>query len=138
MPVLLLALIPYIVAIILYWQTAFDLFADAKTRAPGSWNWRLLSPVLLGGLTPLALAARDEIRTGQRVLLLTVTALALVYTIVGMTFLRGGERFFDIQTPVALAGHQFKFLLRWRLIVIFGSAILAYGSVATVIVAGAS
>jgi hypothetical protein len=136
-PVLLLALVPYIVAIILYWQTASDLFADAKDRAPGSWSWRLLSPVLLGGLIPLALAARNEISAGQRVLLLTVTAAALVYTILGMAFLRGGERFFGIQTPVALSGHQFNFLVPWRLIVFFGSVILAYGATATVVVAGA-
>ena len=137
MPVLLLALVPYLVAIILYWQAASDLFADAKTRAPGNWSWRLLSPVLLGGLTPLALAAREDISSGQRVLLLTVSVFAIVYTILGMSFLRGGQRFFNIQTSVAIAGHKFSFLLRWHLIVFLGSVILAYGSVATVIVAGA-
>lgn len=137
MSVLFLALVPYVVAIVLYWQMASDLFADAKKRAPGSWNWRLLSPVLLGGLTPLALAAREDITSGQRVLLITVSVFAIVYTILGMSLLRGRQRFFDIQTPVAVAGHKFDFLPRWCLVAFLGSTILAYGAVVTVIVAGA-
>lgn len=132
----LLAALPYAGAIAMYWLTASNLFKEANGVVPGNWNWRLVAPVMVGGLTPLALAPRDGLTSTERGLLLSGTALAIVYTLVCMTVLRDGKKFFRVQIPVTSRGKSR--LSRWRVMLLVGTAVLCWGAAANVIVVGAS
>ncbi len=131
----LLAALPYVGTIALYWLTTSDLFRDAKGIVPSNWNWRLVAPVMVGGLTPLALASRSGVDSSERGLLLTATGLAILFTLIGMGVLRDGKRFFGLQTLLTVGGKKFSRVPRWRVVLIVGTLILCYGAVINVIVA---
>jgi hypothetical protein len=131
----LLAALPYVGTIALYWLTTGDLFRDAKGVVPSNWNWRLVAPVMIGGLTPVALAAKSGLNNSDRGLLLTATGLAILFTLIGMGVLRDGRRFFGLQMPVSIGTRKFNRIPRWRVVLIAGSVLLCYGAVINVIVA---
>lgn len=132
----LLAALPYIAAIALYVMTAKDLVRDAEGEVPSNWNWKLVAPVVVGALTPLALAASDGVSTADRGVLLSVTGLAIVFGIVAMTAMRGQYAFFRLQRPVSLGRVKFTNVPRWKIIVGAGAVILCYGAVVNVLIAG--
>jgi len=133
---MLLAALPYVATIALYWLTTNDLIRDAEGEIPSNWNWRLVVPVLVGGLTPLALAASDSVTPANRTLLLSATALAILFTVLFMAALRDGSGFFKLQRPISIGSLNLARFPRWRLILVVGTAILCYGAVANVVVAG--
>jgi hypothetical protein len=131
----LLATLPYIGAIAMYWLTTGDLFRDARGVVPSNWNWRLVAPVMIGGLTPLALAAKGGVDRADRGLLLTATGLAILFTLIGMGVLRDGKRFFGLQTSLTIGTRKLSRVPRWRVILIVGTILLCYGGTVNVIVA---
>jgi len=132
----LLAALPYVATIALYWLTTSGLIKDAEGEAPSNWNWRLVAPVLVGGLTPLALAASDSVTGSNRTFLLSTTALAILFTVLLMAALQVGSGFFKLQRPISIGSLNLTRFPRWRLILVVGTAILCYGAVTNVIVAG--
>jgi hypothetical protein len=132
---LLLATFPYIGAIALYWQASSNLFRGAKGEPPSNWSWLLVAPVILGGLTPLALAGRSDLTGSERALLLTATALAILFALVYMGMLRDGQKFFHLQVPLTVRGRTFDRVPRWYLLIFLGSAVLCYGAVVNLMVA---
>ena len=131
----LLAALPYVSAIALYWLTANDLVADADGEIPSNWNWRLVAPVMVAGFTPLALATSEGVSSSDRNLLISATAVAMFFTAVFMTALRDKSGFFRIQRPISVNSVNFTRLARWKAIVAIGTVILCYGAVVNVFVA---
>ncbi len=133
---MLLALIPYIASIIMYAMASAELFHAHSDDTPTNWNWRFVAPITLAGLTPLSLAARHGVTSGDRSLLLSEPAIAIIYTIVAMSSLRDSDRFYSLQKPVGTTTVKFTRLPRWRLVWCIGALIIIYGAVINVIVAG--
>jgi hypothetical protein len=133
---MLLAALPYAGAIAMYWLTVTNVFKEAKGTVPDNWNWRLVAPVMVGGLTPLALAPRDGLDSTERGLLLSVTALAIFFTLICMTVLRDDKKFFRMQIPVTVLDRSL--LPRWRTMLLLGTLVLCWGAVVNVVVAGAT
>jgi hypothetical protein len=132
----LLAGLPYVAAIALYWLTASNMVTDAKGEVPSNWNWRLVGPVMVGGLTPLALAASDGVDGSQQAILLSAPAIAIVFTVVLMAALWDGSGFFRLQRPISAGPVNYTRFPRWRVVVLAGTAVLGYGAVVNVMVAG--
>lgn len=133
---MLLALIPYVASIIMYAMASGEIFRAGGTETPTNWNWRFVAPVTVAGLTPLSLAARHGVSSGDRSLLLSEPAIAIIYTIIAMSSLRDSDRFHSLQKPIGTATIKFSRLLRWRLVWFMGALIVMYGAVINVIVAG--
>jgi hypothetical protein len=133
----LLAPLPYVGAIVMYWFTSASLFRDAEGVAPSNWNWRLVAPVMVGGLTPLALAAKSGLDGVQRGALLSATAAAIVFTLVGMGLLRDDKKFFRLQLALSEGDAKNPRALKWRILVIAGTLVLVYGAIVNVLVAAA-
>jgi hypothetical protein len=131
----LLAALPYAATVIAYWIGTGALFR-AQT-APSSWSWRLIGPVLVGGFTPIALAAKTGLADGERWLLLSATGVAVFFTLVGMGLLREESYYFKLQVAVGIGSRRFAKWPRWRFVMVLGSLVLAYGATVNVIVAGA-
>jgi len=131
----LLAALPYVATIIYYWIGTGAIFR-AQT-APSSWSWRLIGPVLVGGFTPIALAAKAGLQDGERWLLLSATGVAVLFTLVGMGLLREESHYFKLQVAVGIGSRSFTKWPRWKFVMLLGSLVLAYGAAVNVIVAGA-
>lgn len=131
----LLAALPYVAAIALYWLTTGDAVGDAEGEAPSNWKWRFVGPVMVGGLTPLALAATNGISGASRTLLLLTTAMAILFTVLIMAAVKESH-FFRLLRPLSIGAVNFSRFPRWRIIVVVGTAVLCYGAVVNVIVAG--
>ena len=133
----LLAPLPYLGAILMYWFTSAGLFRDAEGAPPSNWSWRFVAPVMVGGLTPLALAAKNGLDAVQRAALLSATAAAIVFTIVAMGLLRE-QKFFRVQLKIS-DGDGKNPRLEWRhLFVGAGTLILVYAALMNVLVAAAA
>lgn len=133
---LLLAALPYIGAVVVYWLNTANLFRDAEVMAPSNWNWRLVAPVMVGGLTPLALAAKTGLMDEERWLLLSATGVAILYTLVSMGVLRGERKFFRLQIAIGFGDKKFRNWPRWRPVALMGSLVLVYAATVNMIVAG--
>lgn len=134
----LLAPLPYVGAIMMYWFTSSNLFNEPREVAPSNWNWRFIAPVMVGGLTPLALAAKNGLDPTQRGALLSATAAAIIYTLVGMGRLQNQRKFFRLQLELSEGNAKNPRALRWRIWVAVGTAVLIYGAAVNIIVAAAS
>jgi hypothetical protein len=132
---LLLAALPYVGALAVYWLNADALFRDAGATAPSNWNWRLVTPVMVGGLTPLALAAKSGLPDEQRWLLLSATGLAILYTLISMGIFRDSKKFFQLQLPAGMGNHTFRKWPKWRAFLLVGSLVLIYAAVVNMVVA---
>jgi len=133
----LLALIPYVASVIMYAVASTELFREhSGLDAPSNWNWRFVAPVTLGGLTPLSLAARHGIDSGDRFMLLTEPAVAILYTIIAMSTLRDVDKFNALLKPVGTARVKYAKLPLWRIVWMAGALIILYGAVINVVVAG--
>jgi hypothetical protein len=133
----LLALLPYGGTIALYWLTSADLFREGRGAAPSNWNWRLVAPIVVGGLTPLALAARSDVGGSDRGWLLSATGVAILFALICMTLLRNDERFFGLQLEVVIKRKKIGRLPRWRVLVAGGTLLLCYGAAVNVVAAAA-
>jgi uncharacterized membrane protein len=132
----LLAVVPYLVSVALYWFTASDLFGDSGSEPPSNWNWRFVVPVLVGGFTPLALAAKTNINGSDRAFLVLAAVAVIVFTIITMGALRKERSFFRIQDPVAFKRMVYDHIPRWWLIVGVGTLLLCCGAAANIVAAG--
>jgi hypothetical protein len=132
---LLLAALPYIGALVVYWVNSDALFRDAGASAPSNWNWRLVTPVMVGGLTPLALAAKSGLPDGERWLLLSATGLAILYALVSMGTLRDSKKFFRLQLPIGMGNHTFHKWPKWRVLLLVGSLVFIYAATVNMVVA---
>jgi hypothetical protein len=132
----LLAVLPYVASIGLYGFTAKDVVSSGEGEAPSNWNWKLVVPVVVGALTPLALAASDGLSGTERGALLSVTGVAIVFGIGAMTLMRDESAFFGLQQPVFVGKAKLTNIPRWKLLVGTGAIVLCYGAVVNVIVAG--
>lgn len=132
---LLLAALPYVGALAVYWLNTDALFRDAGAAAPSNWNWRLVTPVMVGGLTPLALAAKSGLQDEQRWLLLSATGLAILYTLISMGIFRDSKKFFQLQLPTGMGNRAFRKWPRWRAFLLVGSLVLIYAAVVNMVVA---
>ena len=134
----LLAPLPYVGAIVMYWFTSASLFRDAEGAVPSNWSWRLIAPVMVGGLTPLALAAKNGLDGVQRGALLTATAAAIVFTLVGMGLLRDDRKFFRLQLALSEGNAKNPRALKWKILVMVGTLVLLYGAIVNILVAAAN
>lgn len=132
---LLLAALPYVGALAVYWLNTAALFRDAEATAPSNWNWRLVTPVMVGGLTPLALAAKSGLQDDQRWLLLSATGLAMLYTLISMGIFRDTKKFFRLQLPAGVGNHAFHKWPKWCAFTLVGSLVLVYAAVVNMVVA---
>jgi hypothetical protein len=134
----LLAGLPYAVAILANWLIVSQIFRPGETRQaqPGTWTAFLLVPVAIGGLTPVALLARKGVSSPDRQLLALSAVLAFAFTVVALLAFSDTERALRLQRPVSLRGMSLSWLLGWRLVLIIGSGLLAFGAITNVIVAG--
>jgi len=132
---LLLAALPYAGALVVYWLNTDALFRDAGATAPSNWNWRLVTPVMVGGLTPLALAAKSGLQDEQRWLLLSATGLAMLYTLVSMGVFRDPQKFFQLQLPVGIGDRTLRKWPKWRAFLLVGSLVFIYAAVVNMVVA---
>jgi NO-binding membrane sensor protein with MHYT domain len=134
----LLAAIPYAVAIVSNWLTVGQTFKPGTSRGvePGSWSTALLVPVAIGGLTPIALAARKGVSSYDRGLLGLSVALSIAFAVVTMVTLADPDRALKLQNDVTIGRMNLPWLPRWRLVLIIGSLLLVFGAVTNVIVAG--
>lgn len=131
---LLLAVLPYCAAVAVYWQTASSLFSESRTTVPSNWNWRLVFPVAVGGLTPLALAAKSGLDSDERGLLLSVPGVSIIFSVVFMGALWGTARYYWAREPIHFL-RRWRSAPRWLAVVATGSMVLVYGATTNVIVA---
>jgi hypothetical protein len=125
----LLAACPYIAALASYWASAWDLFRTENETAPPNWNWRLVAPVLAGGLTPLALASKQTgIDATERGLLLSSVAAAILFVVVLLPFLQGNKPYLWLQRAIPIGRRELRWLPWRRFFVGLGSVILVYGA----------
>jgi hypothetical protein len=130
----LLGLAPYAVAIVVYCVNTADIFGGSRPGAPSNWNWRLVAPVVVGGLTPLGLASSTEIAGSERGLLLSGTAAAVVFGVLTLSVLRSDRAYFRVQLPVTV-GQQALRWLPWRHVIVgVGIVILAYCATTNLVV----
>lgn len=132
---LLLAALPYLGTLAVYWLNTAALFRDAGATAPSNWNWRLVTPVMVGGLTPLALAAKSGLQDEQRWLLLSATGLAMLYTLISMGVYRDTQKFFRLQLPVGVGNRTFRKWPKWGAFLLVGSLVLIYAAIVNMVVA---
>ncbi|MGO9760576.1 MAG: hypothetical protein ACLP1Q_04865 [Solirubrobacteraceae bacterium] len=132
----LLAVVPYLGSVAMYWFTASDLFGGSDSEPPSNWNWRFVVPVLVGGLTPLALAARNNVNGNDRAFLVLAAMAGIMFTIITMGVLKKEKSFFRIQDPIAIKRTKYDRLPRWRLIVGVGTLLLCCGAAANIVAAG--
>lgn len=131
----LLAGVPYAAAILVYWRTIANMFREAEGKPPANWSWRLMSPVMVSGLTPLALLPREGLSSDERSLLVLGPILGAFFMIAGMSILRDNTKFYRMQIHVTAFGRNR--MPRWHVIVLLGSAILLASGVINVAVVGA-
>ena len=130
---MLLAVLPFIAASILYWISCNDLFEGSVDSVPGNWTARLFLPVLTGSLSALATGAGQE---GAFAPFATVAALGILFTVVTAASYRDDATFFDLKLLVGLGkSHSFARLQRWHLLRAVGLLIMAYGCVISVVLA---
>lgn len=108
----------------MYWQAAASLFGDATTVVPSNWSWRLVAPVVAGGLAPLAVAASGGLDDSQRVLLLVASGVASLFSLVCMGFLRRDETFFSLKKTFTVLGKNVFNLPRWGIVAAAGTLVL--------------
>lgn len=134
----LLAAVPYAVAILANWLIVSQIFrpGEVSEAQPGMWTAFLLTPVAIGGLTPIALAARKGVSSSDRDLLALAAVLAFAFTVVALVAFSDSGRALRLQRPVSLRGMSVSWLPGWRLVLILGSVLLAFGAITNIIVAG--
>jgi hypothetical protein len=134
----LLATLPYIVAVATYSATAHQLFRGRPQAPPSNWAWLLVAPVAIGGLTPLSLASKANLESSGRALLLSAAALAALFVVLVLNFLRSDRRFWWLERIVSVGNREIR-SLRWRHVFVgLGSAILVYGAAVNIIVSSKS
>jgi hypothetical protein len=134
----LLAGLPYLVAIIANWLTVGQIFrpGESSQPQPGVWSAFRLAPIAIGGLTPIALLARKGVSSSDRGLLALAAVLAVAFSVIALVAFADTNRALRLQRPVRISGHSWSWLLGWRLILILGSLLLGFAAVSNIIVAG--
>ena len=132
---MLLAALPYVAALAVYWVNTDALFRDAGAVAPSNWNLRIVTPVLVAGITPLALAAKSGLHDHQRWLLLSATGIAMLYTLISLGILRDSKKFFRLQLPLGVGERTFTKWPRWRGFLMVGTLVVVYAAVVNMVVA---
>ena len=131
----LLAAIPYLVTFYFYWVDSADLFRNARGRIPANAGLRLIVPVAIGGLTPLALASKNKGLSGDdRLILLSSTAFSILYLIVVMAALRTVTTFLSLYHPILVRNHVLKFVRGRVALVIVGLLIICYAAAVNIAV----
>jgi protein-S-isoprenylcysteine O-methyltransferase Ste14 len=109
-----LSAVPYIASLTVYISGLRELFYPLAFPEPRGWQWRVARPVLIAGLTPLAVAGTDGPTTGERTSLIALACAASLVVILIMTSLHrarfstmkdpfgSGERELTWLTPVSL------------------------------------
>jgi hypothetical protein len=133
---MLLAGLPYIVAIAVNWLIVGQSFRAGGDPQPGIRNALLLAPVAIGGLTPIALLARKGVSGADRGLLALVALLAVAFSIISLVALGDTRRALKLQKQVGFGGMTIRWLRGWQLMLALGSLLLGLGAAANIIVAG--
>jgi hypothetical protein len=137
----LLAVVPYAVTVVFYALDSNDLFRRAAGQIPPNAALRLIVPVIIGGLTPLALASKNTGLSGSdRLILSSATAFSAMYVVVVLIALRSATVFLSLYHPFRLRRptvclHPLR--LGWpsvqlprgrHVLVSLGLAVIAYGA----------
>jgi hypothetical protein len=132
----LLAALPYLVAIVVNWMIVSQSFRPGGESEPGIRNALLLAPVAIGGLTPLVLLARKGVSNSDKGLLALAAVLAVAFCVIILVALGDTARALKLQDKVTIGGMVIRWLRGWQLILACGSALLIFGGVASIVVAG--
>jgi len=128
----LLAVFPYLASLAVYLFNARDLFLN--TRPPPHWTWRLSAPVMIAGLTPLALASKTSaVSSGEQNLLLLAPALGVMYAVLAFGRFREKD-FLALHRPFTFFDREIKFLSRRRFWIGLGALVIAYAAAANIYV----
>jgi hypothetical protein len=126
---MLLALIPYAVAIVFYGLDTTDLFREAHGKIPTNALLRLTVPVVIGGLMPLALASKNTGLSGaDRGILASATAFAMVYGLIASAAIRSPTAFLALYHRFRVGGYTAKRLRGRRVLIATGVLVICYGA----------
>jgi hypothetical protein len=128
----LLACLPYVASISLYWMACRDLFYGTQGDVPAGWQLRVAAPVIMAGFTPLVIASKKNEAVG---LLSCATGFVLLCVVLfyGVTR-RGNSAFFHMRRPVAIAGWRLPWLKLWVLTFVTGVAVIVFSAAVTIFV----
>lgn len=131
---MLLSVLPYVAVITVYVDTYRTLFAQRSAPRPDAWRWLLVRPVLIGTLTPLALAGKMGLASGTRIWLLSAVGFGIVATLLSLTWLRDNA-YPRLFLPVRCGRWTTKFPSH-RLLLVCGIALIGYAGCLNVWAAG--
>ncbi len=88
-----------------------------------------MAPVIVAGLTPLAILSAHGVSDSKRELLAVSPAAGILFALVVLSLLRDAAAFFRLHLPIRIGDWEMAWLPRRRALMIVGLLVITYGAV---------